>query len=188
MISGSSGICAMPSKLAAVVFDPETPVDDMMAEALADPALRGRRIVGYLQGYEPGTGCDCTDIVLRALHDGSRRKITQDLGTGSQGCRLDSVALTEVAGEVDAVLAVRPDLLVLNRFGKVEAEGGGFRATLEQALLSDVPVLIAVGRKHLGFWQDYCGDLAETLPCDVPAIRGFIREVCGIDAAVALRA
>ncbi|HEY0276247.1 MAG TPA: DUF2478 domain-containing protein [Paenirhodobacter sp.] len=178
----------MSLKLAAVLFDPEMPVDAVMAEALADPLLHQRRVVGYLQGHEPGTGCDCTDIVLHALHDGSRRKITQNLGAGSQGCRLDSAALAEVAGWVGTAMVNPPDLLVLNRFGKIEAEGGGFRTTLEQALMSDVPVLLAVGRKHLGVWQAYSGDMAETLPCEVPAIRAFLRRACGKDAAPAQHA
>ncbi len=178
----------MQSTLAAVLFDPDMPVDAVIAHALSDPALGRYRIVGYVQDYQPGTECDCSDIILRSLHDGAQRKITQDLGSGSQGCRLDTAALAEVAGWASAALVDRPDLLVLNRFGKIEAEGGGFRAVLEQALLNDVPVLIAVGRKHLGFWRDYCGDMAQTLPCEAAAIGDFIRHACGLGDTMARRA
>ena len=62
---------------------------------------------------------------------------------------------------------------MLNRFGKIEAEGGGMRAVLERALESGIPILLAVNRKHLPVWRAYCGDLAEELPCDAETIRAF---------------
>lgn len=173
----------MSFALAAVVFEPDMPVDAVIAEALADPAIGGHRVIGYLQGYEPARDCDCSDIVLTALHDGSRRRITQDLGAGSTGCRLDSAALAEVAGWVEAEMTHLPDLLVVNRFGKVEAEGGGFRSTLERALAQEVPVLLAVSTKQLAFWRDWSGDLAQDLPCAVAPVRAFVHAACGIGNA-----
>lgn len=163
-----------PLRLAAVVFEPGAPVDAVLAESLSPWA--GRHLLGWLQGHENGDGCDCRDIVLRAVHDGSSRKITQDLGTGSTGCRLDNGALAEVAGWLLAGLSTPPELLVLNRFGKTEAEGGGLRAVLEQAIGLDVPVLLAVNRRQLGFWRDYAGAMAEELPCDKAAISAWVAD------------
>ncbi|MFT3690462.1 DUF2478 domain-containing protein [Paenirhodobacter sp.] len=157
-------------RLAAVVFDDDS-VDTVMADALA--ALPGKRVLGYLQTRRDQNDCDCSQIALTALHDGSRRVITQNLGRESQGCSLDPAALAEVAGLLETQLSGRPDLLVLNRFGKIEAEGGGMRAVLEQALEAGIPILLAVNRKHLPAWRDYCGGLAEELPCDVDTIRNF---------------
>lgn len=157
-------------RLAAVVFDTEH-VDAVMAEALA--ALPGKRVLGYLQTRRDLDDCDCSQITLTALHDGSRRIITQNLGAAAQGCSLDPAALVEVAGLLQAQLGAAPDLLVLNRFGKIESEGGGMRTVLEQALESGIPILLAVNRKHLAAWHDYCGGMAEELPCDAETIRKF---------------
>lgn len=166
-------------RLAAVVFDPREAVDLCIRAAL--DGFAGRRILGWLQGYEVEDRCECSDIVLTAIHGGARRSITQNLGSGSQGCRLDNAALAEVAGWLAADLADPPDLLVLNRFGKTEAEGGGLRGVLEQALALDVPVLVPVNRKQLAFWRDYAGDLAEELPCDTGAVRAWVAAVLGAD-------
>lgn len=157
-------------RLAAVIFDDDG-VDAVMAEALAD--LPGMRVLGYLQTRRDEADCDCSQIALTALHDGSRRIITQNLGRESQGCSLDPAALAEVAGLLEAQLAEAPDLLVLNRFGKIEAEGGGMRAVLERALEAEIPILLAVNRKHLAAWHAYCGALAEELPCDAETIRRY---------------
>ncbi len=157
-------------RLAAVVFDDER-VDAVIAEALA--ALPGRRVLGYLQTRRDLDECDCSQIALTALHDGSRRVITQNLGREAQGCSLDPAALAEVAGLLEAQISDTPDLLVLNRFGKIEAEGGGMRGVLEQALDAGIPILLAVNRKHLAAWRAYCGGLAEELPCDAETIRHY---------------
>lgn len=158
--------------LAAVVFESGQPVDSVIRDALSP--WSGHRILGWLQGYEVDDSCSCDDIVLTAIHDGSRRKITQNLGRESQGCRLDPSALAEVAGWLATDLTETPDLLVLNRFGKIEAEGAGLRSVLESALTAGVPVLVPVNRKQLGFWQDYAGDMAATLACEEVAIRNWI--------------
>lgn len=161
--------------LAAVLFDPGQPVDGVLRGALA--GFDGFRLLGWLQGQDGQGECDCHDIVLSAIQGGARRAITQELGGGSQGCRLDGGALAEIAGWLAADLAQAPDLLVLNRFGKTEAEGGGLRAVLEQALAQEVPVLVPVNRRQLPFWREYCGDLALELPCEAKAISDWLRSV-----------
>lgn len=162
-------------RLAAVVFDPMEPVDQVVMGALAD---FGRyRILGWLQGHELDNSCDCSDIVLRAIQGDRKRTITQNLGRESQGCRLDTGALAEVAGWLVADLAQTPDLLVLNRFGKTEAEGGGLRSVMEQAVADDIPVLVPVNRKQLVFWREYCGEMATELPLDAAAISGWLQLV-----------
>lgn len=169
--------------LAAVLFDPLEPVDQVIRAALQD--FTGHRLLGWLQGHEIDRSCDCAEIILTAVQGEGRRRITQDLGAQSQGCRLDTAALAEVAGWLAADLAraladgaadpgQAPALMVLNRFGKIEAEGGGLRAVLEQALAADLPVLVPVNRKQLVFWRDYAGELAQELPCDQGAIAAWL--------------
>lgn len=161
--------------LAAVVFEPGASADAMIASALE--AFDSTELLGWLQWHETDEGCDCHDIVLRPLQGGAARKITQDLGTGSKGCRLDSSALAEVAGWLMAGLEAVPRLVVLNRFGKAEAEGGGLRGVLEQAIGQGIPVLLAVNSRQLGFWREFAGDLAQELPCETAAIRNWVAGV-----------
>ena len=173
--------------LAAVVFEPGASADAVIASAL-EP-FDSAELLGWLQWHETDAGCDCHDIVLRPLQGGSARKITQDLGPGATGCRLDSSALTEVAGWLMAGLEAGPRLVVLNRFGKAEAEGGGLRGVLEQAIGQGIPVLLAVNRRQLGFWREFAGDLAQELPCDSQAIRtwvsGVLAQPCSMVKTVA---
>lgn len=61
---------------------------------------------------------------------------------------------------VAAALERRPGVLVLNKFGKTEAEGGGFRDLIVQAVGASIPVLVAVPHRNLEPWRAFAGDLA----------------------------
>jgi hypothetical protein len=64
---------------------------------------------------------------LTVLPRGPALCISQDLGAGARGCQLDPGALERAVARVDMSLAEdAPELLIVNKFGKREAEGHGF--------------------------------------------------------------
>src|SRR5215468_2859020 len=104
--------------LAAIVY-----ADNAYPEA-AFAALvqrcRGRELslAGVLQrrvSEAPDRRCD---VLLEDLSTGHRTSIFEDRGAGAAGCRLDEVALGEAAARIEGSMEDRPDLLVLNKFGK----------------------------------------------------------------------
>ncbi|RRH78218.1 DUF2478 domain-containing protein [Falsigemmobacter faecalis] len=158
--------------LAALIFDESMAPDPMIAAVLARHP--GLRVAGLLQSPAREGDCDCRDLTVRDLQTGAVHAITQNLGAMSRGCRLDGGALAELAGGLLRALQSGPDLLILNRFGKSEAEGGGLRQVLEEALARGIPTLAPVNPRHLALWRDYAGDLAEDLPCDAGALENWI--------------
>lgn len=83
--------------------------------------------------------------------------------------------LAELDGELD--------LLVLNRFGKDEAEGRGFRAVIGKALEKGVPVLTAVREAYAPALAEFASDFGRSLPAERAAIAGWCRTVLGERAA-----
>lgn len=158
--------------LAALLFDDGAAPDPMIAAVLE--CHPGLRVAGLLQSPVREGDCDCRDLTVRNLQTGEVHAITQNLGTQSRGCRLDGGALAELAGGLLQALDEGPDLLILNRFGKSEAEGGGLRQVLEAALLRGIPTLAPVNPRHIGLWRDYAGDLAEEVPCQPQALENWI--------------
>ncbi len=71
---------------------------------------------------------------------------------------------------LEAELETCPDLLVLNRFGRGESEGRGFRDLIARALEMGVPVLTAVRPTYGGAWAAFGGDLACDLPVEADAV------------------
>ena len=99
----------------------------------------------------------------------------QALGSSATSCRLDTQALADIAGRAIGRLEQPADILVLNRFGKAEAEGNGLRAVMELAMQRDIPVLTSVEASYLEDWRNYVGDLAVHLPPDVTAALAWYR-------------
>jgi hypothetical protein len=73
------------------------------------------------------------------------------------------------------------DLLVINRFGKLEELGRGFCPVIAEALAHGVPVLVGVNDLNRAAFDVFAGGLAIELPDDVgPAVdwmRPLLRQV-----------
>lgn len=116
------------------------------------------------------------DSLLADVSGDARCCIFQDLGAGAQSCTLDAAALTQASGLVEAAVTEATELLVLSKFGKLEADGGGFRAAIGKALLLDVPVLTSVNPAFDAAWQDFTGGFATRLPLDAAGIHAWLDE------------
>lgn len=141
------------------VFLPERGATDaVLTEVAARLLAEGVPVAGAVQS---NTGCDIhCDMDVRVLPDGPVIRISQRLGAGSSGCRLDAGALEVAVMEVAARLA-GARLLVVNKFGKHEAEGRGFRQMLAEVAGDGVPVLIGINSMNRQAFFDFAGDLAE---------------------------
>ena len=149
--------------------------DEIVAEVAARLRAEGMALAGAVQvnvHRDPARKCD---MELHVLSGTEVVRISQDLGLHSSGCRLDSAGLERAAGLVAAALAEGPALLVVNKFGKQEAEGRGFRPLIGQAVAEGIPVLTAVNASNLPAFLDFAGDLAEALPSDPAAVAAWCR-------------
>ncbi|MFU8834981.1 MAG: DUF2478 domain-containing protein [Roseovarius sp.] len=134
------------------------------------------RVLGALRPVAPGRSEEQCNSDLLLLPDGPVVRITQDLGSGSQACRMDAGALEAAVGQATARLAGQgADLVVLNKFGLSEAEGRGFRSLIGEALAQGVPVLIGVSETHRAAFETFADGMAEKLPPDEDAVLGWCR-------------
>lgn len=62
-----------------------------------------------------------------------------------------------------ATLSSQVELLVLCKFGKTEAEGGGFRTLIARAFELSVPVLIGVPVVNLASFREFSAGLAREI-------------------------
>ena len=90
-------------------------------------------------------------------------------------CRLDHQALEDVVALVDQRLDTSTDLLILNKFGKREAEGTGFRQTIAHAIEMGIPVLVAVNPAQRHTLSEFTGGDLEYLPGNQNTIMDWCR-------------
>lgn len=164
-------------RLAAIRFGKDFHVDGVFDAAIVALRADGLRIAGFVQreAPDPSTCCDIT--YLEDIETGRRHRISQALGAGSRGCKLDPQALAGVCGDLVGTLEERVDLLVLNRFGKGESDGHGFRVVIERALDLGIPVLTAVRDTYEAAFEEFAGDLAALLPAETDAVVDWGRAI-----------
>lgn len=158
---------------AVVVHGPGSGVDALISRFAATLAARGFRVGGVVQrigggaeagGTEAG-GTVCADeMELVELASGRAIPISQRLGRGSSSCRVDPAGVAEASALVRAARAGGLDLLVLNKFGGLESQGGGLASELGEAVAEGVPVLTSVNGKYLPDWLAFAGAMARMLP------------------------
>jgi len=128
-------------------------------------AAQGLRLAGTVQSNIERPGRRKCDMDLRVLPDGPLVRISEDRGDLARGCILDSGALEQTVFEVQSRLA-GADLLIVNKFGKREAEGRGLVPVIAEALALGLPVLVGVNGLNLPAFETFAGGLARGLPPD----------------------
>lgn len=147
-----------------IFYDGED-VNRLVAEFARELAEQGHRLGGVIQIGAENDSCDCKEIHVLDLETGKRLPLLQDLGKHSQSCRIDQAALAQVGHLLSSAIQRSPDLLFINRFGKLEAEGKGVLAEIGEAASSGIPTLVSVPARYLDRWRDFTMGLDEELGC-----------------------
>lgn len=163
----------MSDKHVAVVQGAPTPtVQQLMRQFIAglDPAVR---VAGVIEDDTAADGGDCTAGDLRERGDFARFKLMQDREPGGSGCRLDPEALVAACEAVRRSIGAGADLVVLNKFGKAEADRSGLAAAFASAIEAEAPVLTSVAPRMQDAWDRFAGPLYVILPPDLGAIQDW---------------
>lgn len=144
--------------------------DDLAASGIA---LRG---AVQISGSRDAAKGRCA-MVLHILGDGGPDvEISQDLGPGAKGCRLDPGAL-EAAAQLVLDSLPGADLVIVNKFGKQELSGRGMVSVIAAAMEQGLPVLTSVAPDQRAEFLEFAGDLAVKLSPDTA--RDWCRRMTG---------
>lgn len=151
---------SLSKPITAIVYSETGEIHSMM-QAIADHLIdRGLALAGFVQRNLPCPGRVRCDMILEELSTGERFGISEDRGPAARGCMLDGDELMKAVASAARALDAGPDLLIVNKFGKTESEGGGFRELIAEALSRGVPILIAVPCRNLDGWRLFAGEYA----------------------------
>ena len=161
----------------AYVMTAERGATDRLLTALADRlAARGIRTAGIVQTNTECYDNKLCDMDVRVLPEGETIRISQSLGEGARGCRLNPSALERAVGQVTGALAASPapQVLIVNKFGKHEADGRGMRPVIGEALAMGVPVITGVNRMNVSAFDGFAEGLAEEAEADLEALVAWV--------------
>lgn len=150
--------------LAAVRYEQGFDINGILLQVVT--RLRNESLVvgGVLQ--EVGTkGTECCDpLSVVDIRSGKTARIMEDRGREARGCKLDARGLADISHCVGDAIDAGVDLIVINRFGRAESEGGGLLYCFSDAVCAGIPVLTAVRPPYLESWRTFHGGLATELP------------------------
>jgi len=162
--------------LTAVVYEAGTgaQTDRLLADVAARLEASGNRLAGTVQrAFERAHRCAC-DMIVRDLATGDQLKISEDRGPNARGCRLDPRMLEALVGSASVALDSGVDAVIINKFGKQEALGAGFRDVIARASADGVPTLVAVNLAYLDTWRAFAADFADELPPEFSPVNQWL--------------
>lgn len=158
---------------AAIIHAPNESVDDVLsffAEELADQGVQVEGLLQKRHRSAPEGACavDLVDIKTRETYP-----IFQDLGKGSTACRLDPAGVIASSIVLRRAIESRADLIIVNRFGRLEREGRGLAQEMLVAMAEQIPMLTVVAERYAADWEFFTGGLALRLPAAREALRAW---------------
>jgi nucleoside-triphosphatase THEP1 len=150
---------------AAVVYGVKDNPDRLLLEFTEDLHRSGVRTAGLVQ-LDNGTD-QSDDHAVRTVVLSTREVIpvAHQRNLAATGCGLDCGKLASIAKMIKAAIQEGADLVVINRFGKLEAVGKGLIELIQQAADADIPLLIAVPEHRFAGWIRYSAGMSVRLPC-----------------------
>lgn len=163
-------------KIAYTMSPSRGDTDQVLAHLAKHLVEQGMRACGVVQINTDAEDCGhLCDMDVQVLPDGPTIRISQSLGREAKGCRLDPAALEEAVAEVIKRLDDTIDVLILNKFGKHEADGRGFRNIIGEALSRNIPVITGVNALNLDAFQEFSGGYATAVAPTVEALSEWLK-------------
>lgn len=145
--------------------------------SLADLWRRELRLAGVVAESHGLPDRFCQAGYLRNLATEARFSIFEDLGPGTATCHLDGAGAVAASAAIQRDIAAGCDLVVLNKFGKLEVAGDGLAGAFQAALAAGLPLLTSVSPAHDEAWRQFSAREFAVLPADPTAIDRWRRAI-----------
>lgn len=173
---------SLSATVAAIVYPPGSRIEEFFAALAARLARDGVAVAGLLQhGLRAGIQDRCA-FELEDLWSGRRYPISQALGEGSAACSIDHAAIAAASVVLRDAIEAKPDVVLVNKFGALEAAGEGLREEMNQIVAAGLPLLTTVSEAQVAAWRDYVGADDAELPLDLDAVAAWVAARVGRSA------
>lgn len=148
-------------------------VQDLFA-TLADrwsPALRVAGVIAEGHGLADRV---CRAGYLRRICSEERFAIFDDRAPRSEACHIEERGVEAAAKAVLRDMEAGCDLVLLSKFGKLEAAGKGLWSAFSVAAEARIPILTSVSPTVAKAWETFAGTGFTVLPADPVAIDAWV--------------
>lgn len=160
---------------AVVLQDGDEDADALLARFVAELQQSDWRVRGLIQ--PPRVPGQPRPMVVIDLEDESvRYDISNPRGSNARGCLVNPAAVADASAVLRRARLEGADLVVVNRFGTLEADGGGLVAEMRELLADSIPVLTVINPRYLEAWRNFTGGTGTELPARMPALQAWFAQ------------
>lgn len=162
--------------VAAVVYETGSRIEEFFASLAAYLIASGIKVSGLLQHSMRANEADRCSFEMEDLGQGMRYRISQDMGAGSSACSIDPTAIAAASEVLRQAIVDAPDIVLVNKFGALEAAGEGLRDEMNGIVAAGLPLLTTVNCDQLEAWRTYVGTANAELPMNRDAVVAWVQQ------------
>lgn len=159
--------------IAAVVYSPGDRPDLVLYDFARDLADSGQRISGVIQFRDCSVQTQRRVMILDEWRTVEIDRKTVD----DSHYHIDSHWVDHMGAEVQASIRRGVDVVIVNRFGPLEAAGRGFCDAIRVASETETPLVIAVPAFEFARWTRFSNGMTVRLDCRAQQVREWWRRV-----------
>jgi hypothetical protein len=162
-------------RIATVAGTDSIELQSLLAAVAAEWCADGVNVTGLIAESHGLPQRACSAGILREINSGRPHTIYLDVSPGDTSCHLDA---SGVDGACKSILdrIATSDLVILSKFGKLEASGSGLAKAFKAAMAAGKPILTTVSAKHRSAWQVFAPGAIDLSP-DKAALQRWWGEI-----------
>lgn len=145
------------AQVGVLLYETSVDVEGILTDAVERLRARGITIGGLLQRFGEQLPNGKYRMWVDDITTGESVRLDQPRGDGASACIVDPDALAQAACMLRRITEARPAVIIVNRFGHAEADGGGMRPEIADAVCSGAVVLIAARFSYLDALEGFLG-------------------------------
>lgn len=174
-------------KVGVLLYDTDVEIDVVLQRSVRHLQALGVSVGGLLQRFGERLANGKRSMWLDDIGTGQTIRLDRPRGPVAISCILDPDALAQGACLLRQAVDSEVDLIVVNRFGVAEADGGGMRAEIADAICSGAAVLIPVKYSLMGDLEGFLGGSPLVLLPSVFAIADWAEQAGAFSRNIAVR-
>jgi hypothetical protein len=170
----------LSSRVGVLLYDTSLEIEAILTAAVERLRARGVSVGGLLQRFGEQLPNGKYRMWVNDITTGESLRLDKPRGAGASSCIVDPDALTQAACMLRRTTEARPDLIIINRFGHAEAEGGGMRPEIAEAVCSGAAVLLAARFAYLSALEEFLGSSPTALLPSAAAVADWAEHAAAI--------
>lgn len=170
-------------KIAALAGESRHANQTLLADFVRRRRAEGLRVAGLVEVAERSESGACGCLSVIDLATGASIAISQNLGPGSTACNLDPGGVAQACAAAQRAIERGADLVVLSKFGKLEAARGGLCDAFAAAIDAELPIVTTVNPVMREDWMRFAGALSDDVFASAEALEDWWNKRNGVAEA-----